>query len=249
MNRIFALALFFVSQAALADRELESVTQTFALEAGASISLDNVNGDVVIDGTAGREARVRYVISGASEKTLERIKVKISDDPQQLRIEAIHRQSSGWWGNDGGSVSFELRVPADVELRGIDTVNGNLTIRGVVGEVNAETVNGKIEVEGLRSDAKLSTVNGTIEARFDRFEADQRVSLESVNGRLNVYLPDDADVEVKAETVNGSLRNDFGLEVDRGFVGKDLRGRLGDGSARLTLDTVNGGISIERRMR
>ena len=246
--RNLALAGLLVAGGAQADRALEEVTETYALNSGASISLDNVNGDVSIEGWGGREARLEYTIYGDGEKTLDRIKVKISHDPAHLRIETIHSKSRGWWGsNTSGSVEYRLRVPEDVELRGIDTVNGDVRIKGVSGEVNAETVNGDLEVSDLRSDAKLSTVNGTIEARFDRFTADQRVSLDSVNGRLEVYLPDDADVDVKAETVNGSLRNDFGLEVDKGFVGKDLRGSIGDGSARLTLDTVNGTISIKRR--
>ncbi|MEM9301665.1 MAG: DUF4097 family beta strand repeat-containing protein [Pseudomonadota bacterium] len=243
-----AMAGLLVANVAVADRVLEEVSESYSLDKGASISLDNVNGDVRIEASGGREVRLEYAIRGDSEKTLERIKVKISDDPSHLRIETIHKKSGGWWGNNnGGSVSYYLRVPDDIELRGIDTVNGDIRIEGVGGEVNAETVNGTIEVSGLRSDAKLSTVNGTVEAYFDRFEADQRVSIESVNGRLEVMLPEDADVSVKAETVNGSLRNDFGLEVDKGFVGKDLRGSIGDGSARLTLDTVNGGISIRER--
>lgn len=245
--RILALAGLLCAGSAQADRALEEVTETYALDSGASISLDNVNGDIVIEGWGGREARLEYTIYGDSEKTLDRIKVKINHDPGQLRIETLHSKSRGWWSSDNsGSVEFFLRVPKDVELRGIDTVNGDLRISGVGGKVNAEAVNGNIEVTDLRSDAKLSTVNGTIEARFDRFESDQRVSLDSVNGRLEVYLPDNADVDVKAETVNGSLRNDFGMQVDKGFVGKDLRGSIGDGSARLTLDTVNGAISIKR---
>ena len=113
-------------------------------------------------------------------------------------------------------------------------------------EVDAETVNGSIEARDLYSDAKLGTVNGSIKAWFNRFEDDQRVSIESFNGRLDVYLPDNADVRIKAETIHGSLKNDFGIEVDKGFVGRDLNGKVGSGSARLSLDTVNGSINIHR---
>lgn len=248
MRSLFAASLCFVAGSAFADRVLEEVSETYSLENGGSISVDNVNGDITIDTWGGREVKLDYTIYGDSEKDRDRIRVNISHQSNHLRVETIHSKSRGWWGNDNhGSVEYRLMVPVDAELRGIDTVNGDISIRGVEGEVNAETVNGSVDIEGLRADAKLSTVNGSIEARFDRFEADQRVNIDSVNGRIEVFLPENADVDVKAETVNGSLRNDFGLTVDKGFVGKDLRGSIGAGSARLTLDTVNGGISIKRR--
>ena len=58
-------------------------------------------------------------------------------------------------------------------------------------------------------------------------------------------LPADADVQVSADTLNGGISaGDFGLEVEKGFVGSDLNGSIGNGSARLNLDTVNGAIKI-----
>ena len=40
---------------------------------------------------------------------------------------------------------------------------------------------------------------------------------------------------------------DFELEVEKGFVGSDLNGKIGNGSARLNIDTVNGAIKIRSR--
>ena len=51
-----------------------------------------------------------------------------------------------------------------------------------------------------------------------------------------------------AETVNGSIdADDFGLEPEKGFVGRDLDGTIGDGDARISLDTVNGSIRINEK--
>ena len=248
MRFLWIVGLLSVAGSAVADRVLSEISETYALSSGGSISVENVNGDVEIEAWDSREVSLSYTIRGDDQDDLDKIKVKISSDPDYLRIETVHTSSRGWWGNNNrGSVDYRLRVPRDADLRGIDTVNGDVEIAGISGAVNAETVNGSLRVDGLMADARLSTVNGSIEAFFHRFERDQRVSIESVNGRLEVFLPRDADVEIRAETVNGSLRNDFGLAVDKGFVGKDLRGRLGDGNARLTLDTVNGGISIRER--
>lgn len=229
-------------------RTLEEVTDSYPLEKGGSISIENVNGDIAVRGWSGDQVELTYRISGGTEKALERVKVRIKSDPSHLRIETVHTKSNSWWGSDSSaSVQFELRVPSGARLRNVETVNGSIEISGVDGEIEADTVNGRIKVEGLRADAKLSTVNGTVVAYLDRFTADQRVSLESVNGAVQVYLPDSADVDVRAETVHGGLKNDFGLPVEKGIVGRDLRGQLGAGGGRLSLDTVNGSISIRRR--
>ncbi len=50
---------------------------------------------------------------------------------------------------------------------------------------------------------------------------------------------------VSADTLNGGINaSDFGLKVEKGFVGSDLNGKIGGGSARLNIDTVNGAIKI-----
>jgi DUF4097 and DUF4098 domain-containing protein YvlB len=122
-----------------------------------------------------------------------------------------------------------------------------VNISGVSGDVVAESVNGEIEISDLAGDAELSTVNGNIDARFVKLEGQQSVKAETVNGRVTIHLPADADVEVSADTLNGGINGrDFGLETDKGFVGSDLNGRIGNGSARLNIDTVNGAIKIRK---
>lgn len=236
-----------VSSAFARGKLLQETTESYALDEGGSISLDNVNGDVSITAWEGNDVRVHYRIFGDSDQQLDQINVRINSDPSHLSIETHYRNSKSWWGNNNHArVEYELQAPATARLDGIETVNGDLRISGMRAAVDAETVNGDIEARDLRSDAKLDTVNGSIQAWFNRFEDDQRVSIESVNGRLDVYLPSNADVRIKAETIHGSLQNDFGIEVDKGFIGRDLNGKVGSGSARLSLDTVNGSISIHK---
>ncbi len=229
-------------------RTLEEVSETYAFNPQGSVSVENVNGDITIEAWDRSDVRVEYRITGRADKAASRVRVKIDANPDHLRIDTIYERSNRWWGDDdGASVHYSLKVPASAHLRRIETVNGSVEISGIAGEVEAETVNGGIRARGLKSDAKLSTVNGAVEAEFDRFGERQRVSMESVNGRVEVTLPENADVDIRAETVHGSLRNDFGIAVDKGLVGSDLRGRLGSGSARLSLETVNGSVNIRRR--
>jgi DUF4097 and DUF4098 domain-containing protein YvlB len=225
---------------------------SFDVDPGARISLENINGDIEVVGGTGSQVHVVAYKKAGKQDYLDGLKIVVDASPDYIRIETRHpKRESGWfnWGDDGGgSVAYELSVPADVNLDAIETVNGDVRIRAVGGSVKASTVNGGVEVENLSADVSLETVNGKITADFDRLGAGQRVDAEAVNGRIVMRLPDDCSARVTAATVNGSIdADDFGLEPEKGFVGRDLDGEIGGGGARISLDTVNGSIKISRK--
>ncbi len=223
---------------------------TFTLDEGGRISVENINGAITIEGHAGNEVTVVATKKAGTQKYLDGIKIDIDASASQVRIETRHPSTSGgWFGkNTSGSVSYRLKVPAGAELDEIETVNGELDIRGMTGAVNASTVNGGIELAGLQSDADLETVNGVIKAGFARLGAGQRVTADTVNGRIELHLPADASASVRAETLNGKIdADDFGLKPVKGFIGHDLAGDLGGGGASINLETVNGSIRIKRQ--
>lgn len=248
----WTLAAFLsVSLAAAADVK-ETEEMTFDVNPGARISLENVNGDIEVVGGAGKQVKVVAHKKAGRQEYLDGLKVVVDADADYVRIETRHpKREGGWfsWGNDSsGSVAYQLSVPADVELDAIETVNGDVRIRAVGGTVKASTVNGGLDVGNLSADVDLETVNGKIVAEFDVLGAEQRVDAEAVNGRIVIRLPADASARVTAETVNGSIdADDFGLEPEKGFVGRDLSGQIGGGDARISLDTVNGSIEISRK--
>jgi DUF4097 and DUF4098 domain-containing protein YvlB len=244
-------ALLSLSMTAAADVEVTE-EMTFDVNPGARVSLENINGDITIVGGSGDQVKVTAHKQAGKQEYLDELKVVTDASADYVRIETRHPKSeSSWlnWGeNNSGSVAYELSVPADVTLDAIETVNGDVSIQAVSGTVKASTVNGGLEVENLVADVSLETVNGTITADFDALGADQRVDAEAVNGRIELLLPADASARINAETVNGSIdADDFGLEPEKGFVGRDLSGEIGGGDARISLDTVNGSIKIRKK--
>jgi DUF4097 and DUF4098 domain-containing protein YvlB len=247
---IAGAALLFIStglNAAVKDTE----EMTFTVAQGARISLENINGDVSIIAGSGDTVHLVARKKAGKQEYMDELKVIVDADENYIRIETKHPKSEGgWfkWGNDSsGSVTYELEVPRDVNLDTISTVNGDVVISGVSGTVKAETVNGSLNASGLVGDVKLETVNGGITAVLDEMSTGQRVSADTVNGKITLLLPSDASARVNAETVNGSIdADDFGLKPEKGFVGRDLSGDIGGGDARISLDTVNGSIRISK---
>ncbi len=243
-----AVALFSLS--ALAD-VTETENFSFDVKPGARVSVENINGDIDVVGDSVKQVKVVAHKKAGKQEYMDELEIVVDASEEHVRIETRHPDSSGGWfnwgSNSSGSVSYELLVPMDVDLDSIDTVNGDVNIESVDGEVKAGTVNGTIEVSGANADVDLETVNGSIKAVFDELGSGQRVKADTVNGKITIYLPADASARIVAETVNGSIDgDDFGLEVEKGFVGRDLDGEIGGGDARVSLDAVNGSIRIKK---
>ncbi len=221
----------------------EEFHHTYALAADGRVSLENINGDVHVASWTRNEVKVDAIKRASSEDRLEAIEIKIDSDPNALRIKTKYHHH---FNNNPGGVDYTLTVPRAAHLDKIDLVNGALDAEDLEGEVNASSVNGRIKVRGLSGGARLSVVNGHLEATFDRLDESRTISLESVNGSIDLALPSDASATLDASTVSGSIHNDFGLPVSGHFVGHQLHGTLGDGRAQVKLSDVNGSIKIRR---
>ena len=246
-SRTFAFIVALLATGSLFASVTEEETFSYKLNDGGRFSISNVNGSVVVTGGSGDSVEIIATKKADNQKDLDKIEIEISHSADEIVVETELGDSGHWYsrGNNSGSVKYEVIVPVGTELDSVDTVNGNVNISGVSGKVVAESVNGDLDISDLAGDVGLSTVNGSINAEFSRLEGDQRVKAETVNGRVTIRLPENADVEVSADTLNGGINaSDFGLKVEKGFVGSDLNGKIGGGSARLNIDTVNGAIKI-----
>ncbi len=239
---IFGLLLTSTAQAKVSEEN----TARYPFDSDGSISVENINGSIKISSWDESDIEFTYVITGNSQKDLDRIDVDVRHSSDRFDVETDHKSSGFGWNSGGGSASYTLKVPEGVTLKLIDTVNGSIKIFGRFAEVEADTVNGDITVEGSTGDINLDTVNGSIELTLDSMD-DQDITMDSVNGRLELYIPGSLDASISADTVHGAIRNDFGLDVNKGWVGQELKSTVGNGRANISMDTVNGAIEIRSK--
>jgi DUF4097 and DUF4098 domain-containing protein YvlB len=231
----------------------EEFHQTYPLAANGRINLENLNGNVRITVADSNEVQLNAVKRAYNRERLAEAKIEVTATSDAIRIRTDYPDrdqnfTSDERGryNNPALVEYSIVVPRQARLESIDLINGSLDIEGVEGDVKASSVNGRVAARGLKGEAKLNTVNGTVEATFTQLDPTKLLSLGSVNGSVVVVIPSDANVIVRAETIHGAIRNDFGLDVHDGeYVGHSLHGQLGSGGARIKLGNVNGGISIK----
>ena len=246
---LLALALVVVSASAAAD--VSKVEEyDFDLRDGGTLSVENINGDITI--TSGTDSRVYISAIKKAERQdyLDGMEIKVSASDDRIKVRTEHPRNKDSWfsfGGNSGSVSYEIVVPENTRLDSIETINGEIEIAGIRGDVSVDTTNGDINLNNLRGSLEADTVNGGIDASFDTLGGDQRIQAETVNGRVTLRLPGNASARIDAGTVNGGIdADDFGLEADKGFLGRDLDGEIGGGDARINVSTVNGGIKIRK---
>jgi len=238
---------------AIAETRKEPV-QTFPLQEGGYLSLENIDGDVTIEGWKKNQISISAVKRGKS-KDLDRIKIVVDVDKyggkDWIHIQTEYVESEGGFLNflrGAGSIDYAIKAPSDAILEDIELVNGNLKITGITGYLSLGTVNGSITATGMAGDAWVETVNGNLDLSFDKMGDGQSVDLESVNGAISLRIPAKANARVSAETLNGNVSSEFGLTVEKGeWVGRSMEGLVGSGGARITLETVNGNIEIKKQ--
>ena len=226
----------------------EEFHQTYAITPEGRVELDNINGAVHISSWERNEVKVDAVKYAGTKERLDeaRIEIDAGKDYVSIRTRYPDHDHNFNWGsrNNPAGVEYTLTVPRGARLDEIKLINGSLDVNGVTGEVRASCINGKLEAHNLAGRADLSTINGHLDARFDQLSGSS-VELKSVNGSVELTIPSDSKAEIEASTVSGGIENDFGLHVNHHrFVGHDLRGELGTGGARITLENVNGRIDI-----
>ena len=233
--------------------ETERFEQTYPLNANGRVSVSNVNGSITVETWDRQEVKLEYVKTAENSERLSEVEVSIDARQDYFQVETDYDNLKR--GNNRESrhngrlqVEYRLMVPRNAILDEIETVNGSINISNTANSTKASAVNGEVRATNLRGTANLSTVNGTVVAEFDRLDTTNKISLDTVNGQVNLVIPSDANATIKADTLNGNIENDFGLPVRKGqYVGKDLYGKIGNGSIQIKLNSVNGGLSIKRK--
>jgi DUF4097 and DUF4098 domain-containing protein YvlB len=230
----------------------EEFHRTFPLAANGVVSLGNYAGTIHITTWERNEIKIDAVKRAYRKERIAEADISIEHSPNTIRIKTKYAKENLSWSDDEygrdnnpASVSYTLTVPRNARLDKIELLNGAAEIEGVAGGIKASSVNAGFTLRGIAGSVDISTVNGRLETIVERQNVASSVSLSSVNGHIILTAAAEANVQFKAHTMNGKIKNDFDLKVNRA-VGSYLMGTLGHGSARIDLSNINGNITIRR---
>jgi hypothetical protein len=162
-----------------------------------------------------------------------------------------------------GNITIE-RVKGRIDVR---TSEGAINGLDISGDISARTDGGNVRMESVDGRCDIVTGDGsvTVGGRLDllrarsgdgsltlRIQPASRVaetwSLQTDDGNIVMYLPDNLDADIDAETGSGSAKAENALlsKADLDRERRALRGTLGSGGQIVRLRTNDGSIILKR---
>jgi DUF4097 and DUF4098 domain-containing protein YvlB len=215
------------------------------LARGSTVRIENVSGDLVATPGSQFSAVATIVVvaptKDKAQEVLEKVRLVQQRDGNEFAVETRWPESR--WRFDSGysgrrrtarcencriNARFEITVPPGVTAV-LTTVNGDVRVRDLDGDLDLQTVNGRIEARGVRRSLDAETVNGNVAAEAVAVPAGAAAfALETVNGAVTLTLPKEARFDLSAATMHGSIASTFALprrldDADDGLVRRKAR--------------------------
>jgi hypothetical protein len=215
--------------------------QSYPLQSGGTLELQNVNGTVEVQGWDRDVVEVRAVKTAKQkESDLERVTIEVDARPDAVSIATRYPQNEGV----EVAVDYTIHVPHGARVYHIGTVNGTLRIAGVETVEDLHTVNGNIEVFEAGGNVHAHTTNGNVHLELARLPDKIGAFAETTNGSLVLAVPADMQADLEARCLNGNFSSELPLTMESNQKPREMHGKLGRGGAPIHLRTVNGGIRV-----
>ena len=230
-------------------RARDTWSRSYTLADGGRLELINVNGRITAEPSAGTsvelvgERTAKASSDDAARELLGQVEMREEAGASQVRVEVRAPRN---FRLGGVEVQWTVKIPKGtvVDLR---NTNGKIQLTGLTGEIRARTVNGGVEGRDLSvASLEASAVNGGVDVELAAPLGDAgRVSLETVNGGVQLALPGASKVSVVARVTNGGINTgSLPFQVTGEQTRRRFEGTLNGGGASVTLETTNGGVRL-----
>lgn len=233
-----------------AGKATDQWTRTYALTPGGRIEIINVNGRITAEASDGSSVEVvadrtaKASTDEAAADLLAKIEMREEVGGERVRVEV---RAPRLFGASGHEIKWTVKVPRGIAVD-LRTVNGGVKMTGLDGEVRARTTNGGITGYALAATSLDAAVtNGGVEIDMVRALTSGSFEIEAVNGGVSLSLPPESRADIVGKCVNGGISTSgLTLETVGEQTRRRLEARLNGGGARVSLETVNGGVRIGR---
>jgi DUF4097 and DUF4098 domain-containing protein YvlB len=142
-----------------------------------------------------------------------------------------------------GSGGIELsHIGGDVRA---STGSGSIRMDRTPSRIETHTGSGSINISGAGNDLRARTGSGSIHIDGNPLPSSYW-DIHASSGSITLAVPDDAGFRLHARSGSGSIQSDLPVTTEELTSRHEMRGRIGNGSASVDLQTGSGGIHIRR---
>jgi DUF4097 and DUF4098 domain-containing protein YvlB len=210
----------------------QSVDKSWDIDADASVAIDNVAGEIVIQAWNENQAQLTGMLGDSVEEleidaSKSRLQISVrnrnersgrnryTDDtmlklmvPKGASIDAVGVSADiSVLGMDNEklsatSVSGDVEVEAESKWVSIESVSGDVNFAGRTGRISAESVSGDVDLSGISGEISATTVSGDMELEAGLVES---AKLETVSGDITMSGEVSGTGRLSAESMSGDV--------------------------------------------
>jgi hypothetical protein len=229
-----------------ASQELERAWYgRYALPVGGSVAVENVQGEISVEGWDRAEVEITAAkIGKGQDDHLDDVRVVTEVGVHSLTFRTVYSPHL----ERPIRVNYRLRVPRQVQLSSLRTLEGNIAVHNVEGSVDARTLSGNIEQMDVAGRVVARTLTGSILISLRALPAGTApLLLDTVNGNIVLLLPPRPNADLELSTVAGTIDGNYAFQVSSIPGDSTQRTRLGLGGTTISLRTVRGSIRVTER--
>jgi DUF4097 and DUF4098 domain-containing protein YvlB len=139
-----------------------------------------------------------------------------------------------------------ITVPRHSSVQLKCTNDGDIYVEQVEGEIEVNNLNGRVTLKNVAGSVIAHSLNGEVLATLDRIDPSKPMSFSTMNGNIDVTLPETLKANVRIKTDHGEIYSDFDVKLITEPVVTTESGKQKDGTYHLRFDrtvrgTINGG--------
>lgn len=221
----------------------ETIAREVPLVRGGRLTVQTGRGNILIEAWNRPAVQLKAIKTTDSESDLDAVRIDIGGTADEVNIASLAQAGIKVQRT---RVDYQLRVPAEVDLKLVRTDRGRVQIAGTNGRAVVRVQNGALRITDFSGSLEAVTVNGEVDAAFARVDPKGFISIETFNGDIRLRLPKAVAPHFEVRTLNGSVQSEFPIVVEKVF-GPQIAHDAGAANAPfVNLVSVTGDIHINR---
>lgn len=222
-----------------------------------SVDVSNGRGDVRLN-NIGKDVKVESTRTGLVRATGVKGSLELQGRGGEVQLEKIDGQVT-INGEYSGTLEFRelaksLRFTSQRSDFRVERIPGSVTLdlselkmSDVVGPVRFQTGSRDVQVTDATEALELTVDRGDIHVTQTKTPL-PKMEIRSRNGDITLSIPEKASFDLDGRTGQGEAANDFGTPLENHSEGRaaTLKGRVGSGGPRITLNTDRGTLTLRK---
>lgn len=159
----------------------------------------------------------------------------------------------------GKTVHFDIKLPHTFSVQIKTYENATISVNNISGVIEADNLNGDVVLTNISGSAVVSTIDGNIQASFTEVDYDSPMAFTSIEGDIELKLPELVNATLKMKTQSGEVFSDFEVVIEKRIakIKKESQksvisldewvlGKINGGGPEYLIKSHNGNILVKK---